>query len=229
MDIRQIIMTEDGSHSLFIQGSNISYHSMHGAIRESKHIFIQEGLEYFYERIKTNKSTINIFEVGFGTGLNALLTLQFALEKQQDILYETVEPFPLSTEEFQQLNYTSLINEKLSDSYKKMHQCKWDVSIFIHELFSFKKIQGYLQDFNTDQQFHIIYFDAFDPVAQPGLWSENIFQKMYDLLFPGGILVTYSSKGLVRRAMQSAGFIVEKLKGPPGKREIVRAEKRFSV
>ncbi|MBS1744550.1 MAG: tRNA (5-methylaminomethyl-2-thiouridine)(34)-methyltransferase MnmD [Bacteroidetes bacterium] len=230
MNTRKIIVTQDGSHTISIPELNITFHSRFGAIQESKHVFIHAGLEYFFNENKIiNESSIHIFEIGFGTGLNALLSLQFANEKKQHIQYETLEPFPLSPEEFLQLNYTGLLNENLNESFTTLHLCEYEEKVLISDFFALKKIKTYLQDFTSIQQFHIIYFDTFDPNTQPELWTETILKKMYDILLPFGILVTYCSKGSVRRAMQSVGFNVEKLKGPSGKREIVRAEKKFQA
>ena len=220
---RIIQITEDGSHTVTVPSMNVTYHSKHGAIQESMHVFVNSGLNYFIEH--TNSETINIFEMGFGTGLNALLSLQFAIQHNQNIAYKTVELYPLSIEEAIHLNYTGLINKDLKESFYTMHDCDWNKVVELHPLFSFQKIQAGLREFELMQKFHVIYFDAFDPTAQPELWTESIFKKMLDLLFTNGILVTYCSKGIVRRAMQAAGFKTEKLAGPPGKREIVRAVK----
>ena len=220
---RIIQITEDGSHTVTVPSMNVTYHSKHGAIQESMHVFVNSGLNYFIEH--TNSETINIFEMGFGTGLNALLSLQFAIQHNQNIGYKTIEPFPLSVEEIIDLNYTGLINKDLKESFYAMHNCDWNKVVALHPLFSFQKIQAGLKEVELMQKFHVIYFDAFDPTAQPELWTESIFKKMLDLLFTNGILVTYCSKGVVRRAMQAAGFKTEKLAGPPGKREIVRAVK----
>jgi len=226
MKERFIQITEDGSPTVSIPEINVAYHSRHGAIQESQHVFIQSGLQYVFNKnfCSVNKA-VHIFEVGFGTGLNALLSLQFAKQYNQKILYETIEAFPLSIEESNHLNYPLLIDENLQEYFKLMHACEWNKEIIIHPLFSFKKIKEELQQFETTQQFNLIYFDAFDPTVQPELWKENIFKKMYAMLYSNGILTTYSSKGIVRRAMQAAGFTVEKLNGPKGKREIVRAVK----
>ena len=226
MNERLIITTEDGSNTVYQPSLNVSYHSRHGAIRESKHVFIQSGLDYFFNEKKDYYNTgITVFEVGFGTGLNALLTLEFALQNQQQILYEAIEAYPLSSGEFHQLNYTSLMDKNLNKSFIQLHDCNWNETISIHQYFSFKKIKTDLEQFNTDEKFYVLFFDAFDPNTQPALWTEAIFTMMFDMLLPNGILVTYCSKGIVQRAMKAAGFIVQKLKGPPGKREVIRAIK----
>ncbi len=223
---RHIILTEDSSHTIAIPERDITYHSKHGAVQESMHVFIRSGLDYFI-RHKPNVQykSIQIFEMGFGTGLNALLSLQYAIEHNQKIIYQTAELLPLSTGEVLQLNYTDFAAAGLKESFYTMHTCEWDKPILIHLYFSFQKMKTALEKFETPKQFHVIYFDAFDPNTQPELWTESIFKKIFDMLYINGLLVTYCSKGIVQRAMKAAGFKIEKLKGPPGKREIVRAVK----
>ncbi len=223
---REIQITEDGSHTIFNAEMNVAYHSKHGAIQESMHVFIQSGLIYFINKNPQQKySSINIFEVGFGTGLNALLSLQQSITFHQKIFYQSLEPHPLSIKKIEQLNYTQLLNKELQQNFIAMHEGEWNKEISIHPLFSLKKMKTGLQQFETEEKFHVIFFDAFDANAQPELWTEMIFEKMFKMLHLNGLLVTYCSKGTVRRAMQAAGFNVEKLKGPPGKREIIRATK----
>jgi tRNA U34 5-methylaminomethyl-2-thiouridine-forming methyltransferase MnmC len=226
MSGRIIKPTEDGSYTIAIPAMHVTYHSKHGAMQESMHVFIKEGLHCFVNENKYPSSrTIHVFEAGFGTGLNALLSLQYAVQHNRQVLYETIEAFPLTIEEASQLNYTSLLNEDLKQSFVAMHECEWNETIQLHALFSFKKIKADLQQFATGQKFHVIFFDAFDPKAQPELWTEAIFKEMFDRLYANGVLATYCSKGIVQRAMKAAGFKIEKLKGPPGKREIIRATK----
>ena len=157
--------------------------------------------------------------------MNAWLSLNEAIYFNKKINYCAVEPFPLFVEEAEKLNYTSFANKNLQEYFLQLHTCNWNEEILIHPLFLFEKIKVQLQNFSTNKKFHLIYFDAFDPNAQPELWTENIFKQMFDMLYSNGILVTYCSKGIVRRAMQAAGFSIEKLKGPPHKREMVRAVK----
>jgi len=219
---RIIQQTEDGSQTIAVPDMQLSYHSRHGAVQESMHVFINAGLK----PILSTKETIHIFEMGFGTGLNALLTLQQAMQAQQKIYYKTIEFFPLEEVVYTQLNYTTQLTDKtLQPSFISMHNCSWEKDAFIQPLFTLHKSTASLLNFSTDQFFDLIYFDAFDPAAQPELWTQPIFEKMFRMLLPGGLLVTYSSKGIVRRALQAAGFTVEKLKGPAGKREMVRAKK----
>lgn len=218
--------TDDGSHTILIPELNVSYHSKFGALQESKHVFIKEGLDYLLnEKLFNKHEQLNILEVGFGTGLNALLSLNEAINLQQQLFYLTIEAFPVALEEAEQLNYCKIINPTLQSKFFQLHSCCWELENQIDNYFSFVKMKSLLQDFSSNKKFHLIYFDAFDPVVQPELWTEEIFRKLFLLLYDNGVLVTYSSKGLVRRAMQTAGFKVEKIPGPPGKREIVRALK----
>jgi tRNA U34 5-methylaminomethyl-2-thiouridine-forming methyltransferase MnmC len=222
---RKLILTSDGSHSIEIPGSGVTYHSIHGAIGESKHVFIEAGLKSVRPLAAARR--IGIFEMGFGTGLNALLTLIEAEKLNLKIHYETIEIFPLNNEMIKSLNYCEQLERSdLQTVFENLHTCEWEKEITITPNFLFKKSRTNLLNFGTpgtSGTFELIYFDAFDPSVQPELWKKEIFDKMFSLLQPGGLLVTYSSKGDVRRSMQSAGFNVEKLPGPPGKREITRA------
>jgi tRNA U34 5-methylaminomethyl-2-thiouridine-forming methyltransferase MnmC len=221
-----IQLTEDGSHTVAIPSINVTYHSRHGAVQESTHVYIEAGLLYFinHNNIAADEA-IHLLEIGFGTGLNAVLSLQQALKYNKKITYQTTEPFPLSTPEILKLNYTTFIHPAIAEYFYVMHTCNWNEPVALHPLFSFYKTKTTAEQFRSTQPFHIIYFDAFDPVAQPLLWTEAIFKNMFNLLHNKGILVTYCSKGSVQRAMKAAGFSIEKLKGPPGKREILRARK----
>jgi tRNA U34 5-methylaminomethyl-2-thiouridine-forming methyltransferase MnmC len=221
---RKLIVTGDGSHSIEVPELGGTYHSIHGAIQESKHVFIEAGFNA-PGRLE-RPGALNIFEAGFGTGLNALLTMIESEKQNLKIYYETIELYPLMLEEAKQLNYCSVLErEDLQKNFELLHECAWAEEVVISTKFSFKKKKASLLNFETLGTFELIYFDAFDPNTQPELWTQEIFEKMFTILRPRGILTTYSSKGTVRRAMQAAGFVVEKLPGPPGKREIVRALK----
>jgi len=221
---RKLILTSDGSHSIEIPELNVTYHSVYGAIQESKHVFIEAGLKSI--RPLEAVRCIRIFEMGFGTGLNALLTLIESEKYRQTIYYETVELFPLNDEEIQSLNYCrQLQRSDLQAIFEQLHNCEWEKETGITPHFKFKKSKINLLNFETSETFELICFDAFAPTAQPELWTEEIFKKMFSILKPGGVLVTYCSKGTVRRAMQSAGFTVEKIPGPRGKREMVRGRR----
>jgi tRNA U34 5-methylaminomethyl-2-thiouridine-forming methyltransferase MnmC len=221
---RMIQVTADGSHTIAIPAMQVTYHSIHGAIKESMHVFIESGLT----PVLYNYKIINIFEMGFGTGLNALLSLQQAIQHEQKIYYYAVELFPLQAHEYTCLNYGAQFQSNLLQRYfMQMHESAWEKNIDVHSLFTLHKTNQSLLHLSTYQSFNLIYFDAFAPNAQPELWTQKVFEKMFHLLCENGILVTYCSKGDVRRAMVTAGFTVEKLPGPPRKREMIRALKNF--
>ena len=219
---RVIQLTADGSHTIAIPAMQVTYHSMYGAIQESMHVFIESGLKPLLHSYQT----IHIFEMGFGTGLNALLSFQCAMQHDQKIYYYAVELFPLQMNEYASLNYVAqLQNDLLQPYFIQMHESVWEKDIIIHPLFTLHKTNRSLLNLSTYQPFNLIYFDAFAPGAQRELWTQEVFEKIFCLLGENGTLVTYCSKGDVRRAMIAAGFKVEKLPGPPGKREMIRAVK----
>ena len=221
---RKIVKTADGSTTIQITEWNEQYHSMHGAVQEAQHVFLKTGLDHFIS--KSALEQINILEIGFGTGLNAFLTCIAADEKGVVINYEGVEAFPVSAEEIEQLNYVELTGEnKYEKAFAKMHAVAWGGLEEITPNFKLKKRQQTFETITDKDQYHLIYFDAFGARVQPELWEENIFKIMFTALKEGGVLVTYAAKGSVRRAMQSVGFFVERLPGPPGKREMLRATK----
>jgi tRNA U34 5-methylaminomethyl-2-thiouridine-forming methyltransferase MnmC len=216
---REIITTSDGSHTVQVPEMNVTYHSHHGAIQESMHVFINAGLLYQADRLTGTQ--LCIFEMGFGTGLNAFLTALEAEKSNIEIHYTAVEQYPLSSEEAVALNYAeNLGNKKL---FEDLHLCEWNKNVSLRKHFILRKEHSSLLSYSPTESFDLIYYDAFAPAAQPELWTEAVFKKLVDMLLPGGILVTYCSKGDVRRAMMAAGFIIEKIPGPKGKREMVRA------
>lgn len=221
---RKIIITADGSHSVEIPGMQVAYHSKYGAIQESMHVFIEAGLG---ECIRSDRpDPLLILEIGFGTALNALLTMIESRTNNERIAYTAIEPFPLIDAEFRQLNYCmQLQRPELQPLFEKLHSCEWEKDIQITPRFIVHKIMIDLVNFSTNQFFHLIYYDAFAPGAQPELWTKEIFEKLFSMMATNGILVTYCSKGAVRRAMLAAGFSVEKVPGPVGKREMLRARK----
>ncbi len=227
---RKIITTSDGSKTIQIEEWNEQYHSIHGAIQEANHVFIKHGLLYFFELIQTEpnseSSPIHILEIGFGTGLNAFLTLIKGEELNQIIDYVGVEAYPVQSDEIQQLNYVELISNQHKNCFEKMHQIPWEETYQITSLFKLEKQKLYFKNITAENSFDIIYFDAFGARVQPELWTETIFNIMFKALKNNGVLVTYSAKGSVRRAMEAVGFTVERLPGPPGKREMLRARKK---
>ena len=212
--------THDGSKTLYRPDINETYHSIHGALQESMHVFIKMGLDEF------KAQNINILEIGFGTGLNAWLTF-LNKPKSQKINYTSLETIPLNKEITDQLNYHLLVNHKnAEEAFNQMHNAEWNKFIEIENGFNLNKIEASIQNTDLPQNhFDLIYFDAFAPTKQPELWEVPIFEKMYSLLKPNGKLVTYCAKGQVRRNMEIANFVTERLQGPPGKREILRATK----
>jgi tRNA U34 5-methylaminomethyl-2-thiouridine-forming methyltransferase MnmC len=219
---RVLTLTKDGSHTISIPEMNVTYHSHHGAIQESQHVFIEAGFRYLQEMNPVQP--LRIFEMGFGTGLNALLTCIAANEAEIPVQYTAIEFFPLENEKIATLNYcTQLDREDMKDIFIKMHTVEWNKEVKLPAAFSFRKINADLLAWTADQKFNLVYYDAFAPTAQPQLWTPKVFSKIFDMLEPGGVLVTYCSKSDVRRAMQAAGFRVTKIPGPRGKREMVRA------
>lgn len=222
---RNIINTKDGSHTIQIPDMKVTYHSIHGAISESLHVFIEAGFNYWHTTHAT--SPCSILEMGFGTGLNALLTLQQVQSNQLPVVYESLEAYPLNATEVQGLNYTEQLQRPdLKDTFQLLHTSEWNIPVKVHPYFTLIKHYNKLQTFETSQLFDIIYYDAFAPSGQPELWTAAIFRQLLHLLHEDGLLVTYCAKGDVRRAMQAAGLLVAKLPGPPGKREMLRATKK---
>ncbi len=198
---------------------------MHGAVQEARHVFLKMGFDHAFAKAG-QPDELRILEIGFGTGLNALLTLIHAEKLPVNLKYEGVEAFPVSTEELKQLNYLETIEaESYREAFDAMHNTPWEEENAITSQFHLKKREQTFESLTDTRQHDLIYFDAFGARVQPELWEEPIFQKMFDALNPGGVLVTYAAKGSVRRAMQSVGFGVERLPGPPGKREMLRATK----
>jgi tRNA U34 5-methylaminomethyl-2-thiouridine-forming methyltransferase MnmC len=223
---RNLIVTKDGSHSVAIPEWEVSYHSVYGAVQESMHVFIESGLKYWFTK-HTSASRCVIFEMGFGTGLNALLSILEAKRQQRKIMYETVEAFPLEESITQKLNYCEALHQGFwQPVFDSLHSGEWNSTQHITNFFSFRKIRSLLADYTPGEPIDLIYYDAFAPVAQPELWTKEVFERMLNMLAPDGILVTYCSKGDVRRALQAAGFSVEKIAGPPGKREMIRASRK---
>lgn len=222
---RKIVTTGDGSTTIQITDWNEQYHSMHGAVQEARHVFLKMGLDFWMNE-NPDQNTLHILEIGFGTGLNALLTLMHAEKSSVNLLYEGVEAYPVSSEELAQLNYLEAADAQAFEAvFEMMHQTPWEQTEIITEAFQLKKRKQTFETLEDQNQHDLIYFDAFGARVQPELWEEPIFEKMYRALKAGGVLVTYAAKGSVRRAMQAVGFKVERLPGPPGKREMLRAVK----
>lgn len=218
---RKIVPTEDGSSTVFLPELNQHYHSIYGAMQESLHVFMKMGWNVMAE----TENEISILEIGFGTGLNALLVLEECLkDDSKNVKYTSLENYPLSVEDVKQLNYVE--NDLKKELFLRLHESEWYEEVKILDNFSLHKIQIKLEDFiPVANKYNLIFFDAFAPDFQPELWTEEIFRKLFLSMKNGGVLVTYCAKGQVRRNMIAAGFTVERLEGPPGKREMLRARK----
>ncbi len=217
----QPVPTGDGSTTLFSPRFKEHYHSIHGAVNESKHVFIEAGLGLLLER---TPPALRIFEMGFGTGLNALLT---ALHPTDCSLhYVCIEAYPLGPEQWPVLNFCAQLDDPgCAEVFQALHEAPWGQIMEIHPRFRIHKHTVPLSSFLLEEPVDLIYWDAFAPSAQPELWSAEVFRQVFAWLTPGGLWVTYSAKGDVRRALQSVGFEVERIPGPPGKREMLRARK----
>ncbi|MFV5697910.1 tRNA (5-methylaminomethyl-2-thiouridine)(34)-methyltransferase MnmD [Flavobacterium sp. ZT3R17] len=218
---REIIQTLDGSTTIHLQEWDECYHSKHGAIQEAQHVFIKNGLSLFQNK------QISILEIGFGTGLNAFITFLEASKMNQSIDYVGVEAYPISAEEVVSMNYVDELNASNERPvFKKMHESNWEEKIVLRDDFTLTKRKQFFEEIDDFEKFDLIYFDAFGYRVQPELWSTAIFKKMYNALKPNSVLVTYAARGVVKRSMIEVGFTVEKLAGPPGKREMFRAKKK---
>lgn len=219
---RIVQLTKDGSHTIAIPERQITYHSIFGAIQESKHVFIEAGLAY--QLAQNSNRPLRLLECGFGTGLNALLSWQYANNHAVALVYDAVEPFPLLADEYGVLNYEQELGT--STILSRMHQTAHGESVALDDYFTLTRFFIPLHQLQPPAPYDLIYFDAFAPDAQPELWTIEQFSQLYEWLNPGGILVTYCSKSIIRKNMQAAGFSITKIPGPPGKREMVRAIKQ---
>ncbi|MBN1388109.1 MAG: tRNA (5-methylaminomethyl-2-thiouridine)(34)-methyltransferase MnmD [Bacteroidales bacterium] len=216
----KIISTSDGSDTLYVQELDEHYHSTFGAVKESNHVFIESG----YKSISSNP--VRIFELGFGTGLNTFLTLLESLKDKRMVYYVSIEKYPLPANIYKKLNYSTLYRENEGSYYNLIHECSWGIPREITDNFSLLKIEKDFMEMDTDMVFDIVYFDAFAPEKQPEMWSYNVLELVASLMNPGGVFVTYSAKGQLKRDLKQLGFLVENPAGPPGKRQITRAVKK---
>lgn len=221
MQVR-LIDTQDGSHSLHSERYGESYHSKYGAIQESRHVFIEAGL---HPLIPVKKEA-RVLEMGFGTGLNALLSLQEARAHGLQLYYETVEAHPVMVPQAMQLNYPERTGQPDDRPlFRQLHEAPWDETVQITPFFELRKLHGTFDTVKLAADFDLVYYDAFAPAAQPELWETPVLQRAWEALRSGGALVTYCAKGSVKRNLRELGFQVTALPGPPGKREMTRAEK----
>ncbi|MDD4778145.1 MAG: tRNA (5-methylaminomethyl-2-thiouridine)(34)-methyltransferase MnmD [Fermentimonas sp.] len=222
----KIITTVDGSHTIFVPELNEHYHSTNGAIQESNHVFIEKGFRYYLRKQKQPQQEINILEIGFGTGLNVFLTLLESEKWPVNVFYNSIELYPITIEEAQKLNYSELVDNQVNISlFLELHTTPWEKAVDITPSFTLLKQKfdfSKPDEFKSDRLFNLIYFDAFAPEKQPDMWTQEIFNKIYSLSDKDAVFTTYCAKGVVRRMLQTAGFKMERLPGPPGKREILR-------
>ena len=212
--------TADGSYTLYVPELDEHYHSVKGALTESQHIFIDMGLKH------SSVLAPRILEIGLGTGLNCFLTLLNAEESRRTIHYTGIERYPLDMDIIKRLDYPKLVGKGHETDYRAIHEALWEEDTALSPWFTLHKIKGDFTQYALEKGYDIIYFDAFAPEKQPEMWEQSLFDKLYQVLNDGGILTTYCAKGVVRRMLQAAGFVVERLPGPPGgKREMVRATK----
>ena len=216
-----LVICKDGSHTLKLKEGNEHYHSTNGAIEESQHVFMRHGLELF-----KSKGRLAILEVGFGTGMNALLTEEWARSSGSEIHYTAYEPYPLGAEVWSSLNYPDLVSGGERTVLNAFHQCAWGEDVQVCEQFTILKMQEKIQSITKVDTFDVVYFDAFGPEYQAELWTKELFQKIFLACKARAVLVTYCAKGQVRRDLQEVGFEVERLPGPPAKRHMLRARKR---
>ena len=218
----EIFKTEDGSYSLKSEKFGVSYHSKYGAIQETQHVFINAALKPVMDK----KSELNLLDIGFGTGLNAFMSLLQARKQNKKVNYTGMEAFPISIETAMKLDYTEALEvPELKDAFLKMHSNSSDETIELDPLFSFEKRIQDFKELTDKEQYDVIFFDAFAPNAQPELWEVDLLSLMYNALKPGGIMTTYCAKGQVKRNLKAIGFEIEAIPGPPGKREMTRAIK----
>ena len=220
--MKETFITGDGSVTIYMADLKESYHSRHGAVSESKHVFIEAGLKEAFLRFGLK---LNILEIGFGTGLNALLTFQEARKHRLQVWYTALELNPVSPDLLKPLNYGITTGYPADDSvFERMHDTPYNVAAEISEDFVLEKRLTDVRDFSdSPYRYHLVYFDAFAPRVQPELWTEEVFSRIMAAMAPNGVLVTYSAKSDVQRALKSVGFDVQKISGPPGKREMIRA------
>ncbi|HEX7493022.1 MAG TPA: tRNA (5-methylaminomethyl-2-thiouridine)(34)-methyltransferase MnmD [Bacteroidales bacterium] len=217
--MNQIIITSDGSHTIYVPEIDEHYHSVHGAVMESNHIFIKNGFQV------CKADPLNIFEVGFGTGLNALLTALKCISGEKEVNYTSIEKYPLDERVIKSLNHSDYAGENAKEIFQRIHTAPWNINVNICKNFNLKKIESDFTDFQHKGIYDLVYFDAFGPDKQPEMWTTEIFERIASVTKKKGILVTYSAKGEVKRTLIACGFDVTLLPGPPGKRQMISAVK----
>ncbi len=216
---RELIISGDGSHTVFVPELNEHYHSIHGAVQESSIVFINNGLAF------SRADPVHIFEVGFGTGLNALLACVYCSMSRRKARFVSVEKYPLDKSITERFNHASFAGNEGMELFRRIHDAEWGIETVINEYFTLQKLEFDLVHESPEGNYNLIFFDAFGPEKQPEMWSQSIFRKISSITLPSGILVTYSAKGEVKRNLRAEGFKVELLPGPPHKRDVLRATK----
>lgn len=216
----KLMKTADGSHTLFVPGLDEHYHSVNGAVQESVHVFLRAGFD------RMSLPAFRVLEFGFGTGLNALLTMLEADERGKNVVYASIEKYPLPAEISSQLNYGELLCPSAPGLLERLHQAAWDEDVALSPSFTLHKIRADYNECRWPDGVDLVYFDAFAPDKQPEVWNQALFDRIFRSMNDGGVIVTYCAKGAVRRMWQAAGFTVERLPGPPGKREMLRGTKK---
>ena len=223
MEQPRIITTNDGSHSLYRADLDETYHSHHGAVQESQYVFIKQGLDYWLSK-NSEANRLQVLEIGFGTGLNALLALQWAREKNLPLRFTTLEPYPINMEVARELNYGKQLGAE--DDMLRLHEAAWGQDELLYDYFMIRKEQQKLEDYDVEYDLYdLIFFDAFAPSKQAEMWEPAMLKKCAEGLAPGGVLTTYCAKGQLKRDLAAVGLQVETLPGAPGKKEMVRAVK----
>jgi tRNA U34 5-methylaminomethyl-2-thiouridine-forming methyltransferase MnmC len=218
-NLNQIITTADGSHTIYVPRLDEHYHSVHGAVQESNHIFISNGFGY------CKADPVSILEIGFGTGLNAFLTAVISNKGTREVFYTSIEKYPLDTEIISLLNHYKFAGENSREIFQIIHSVPWNISVNISKNFTLKKIEADFTKERLTGKYDLIYFDAFGPDKQPEMWTKELFSEISDITNKNGVFVTYSAKGEVKRNLKACGFDVMLLPGPPGKRQMIRAIK----
>lgn len=221
---REFKKTGDGSQTIYLPDLDETYHSVHGAIQEAKHVFIQQGLQHFHEK-NTNNDPIHILEMGLGTGLNAFLAAIWAAENNRQVIYCGIEAFPVDIEMNRAMDYPKSLGH--SQLFETLITAPWEESISLSNNFQLLKIERHFEEFQAENAFDVLFYDAFGPRAQEEMWNEAVIAHACHFLKPGGIFVTYCAKGQLRRDLKNLNLLTERLPGPPGKREMTRATRPF--
>ena len=223
----EVILTKDGSHTVYNSELDESYHAYNGAVTESKYVYIENGLKYYLSSVDDPiKKPVRILEFGFGTGLNTILTILESQKLEQEIEYTTAEPFPLPSDVVKDLNHGDLFSTQTKEHFNKVHNAQWNQDVLLFNSFKLHKAHSRIEDLPVESEpFDIIYYDAFAPSKQPDAWEIDVLRKCHALLQTGGLLVTYCANGQFKRNLKSLDFKLDQIEGPMGRKEMTRAWK----